>query len=199
MLDKIAKLNQIPKFNLFEFEEKLKHPYFLMMTSIDVANDCLTQLVKDVGDWKIDNSTVTHEIDVIHAKYITGVAGADAATVAALQAMKKRASTANNASLEVSMAFMTATMLWSVTAKKEIREKIEIEMKTKRAEDYIENPEVDIKRDSKKLVTEIKKLNKELRDVRRGKETIKDCYAKQQTLNLLEHSRRNTALDILMK
>ena len=72
-------------------------------------------------------------------------------------------------------------------------------MATKRPNDYIENPEIDITKDCKKLVVEIKKLNKEVRDVVRGKETIKDCYAKQQTLCLLKHSSRNTALDILMK
>ena len=155
--------------------------------------------VKAIGDWKIGSSTVTHEIDVIHAKYITGVAGADATTVATLQGLKKRVRTADVACEEMTTAFVAATMLWSISSKKEIRNNISKQMATKKPNDYIEIPELDITKDCKKLVAEIKKLNVLLRDVQRGKETIKDCYAKRQTMYILEHSKRNTALDILMK
>lgn len=199
MLQKLSQLQQQPKFRLFDFEDKLKHPYYLMVTSVEVANDTLIKLFKDVGDWTIGNSSVSYEVDVLHAKYITGVAGADAATVAKLQALKKRSRTADKASTEMMMLFMTATMLWSVSAKKDIRVKIAAAMKTKRAEDYIEKPEVDVTKDCKKLVEEIKKLNKELRGVKRGKQTMLDCYSKQQVMNGLSGKGKSTVLEILMK
>jgi len=199
MREKLAKLQQQPKFRLFDFEDKLKHPYYLMVTSMEVVCDTLLQIVKDIGDWKVGSSTVTHEIDVIHAKYITGVAGADEAAVRKLQALKKRAKTADKASIEMVKAFMTATMLWSVSAKKDIRLQIAAAMTTKRPEDYIEKPEVDVTKDCKKLVAEIKKLNKEVRDVQRGKKTMLDCYKKAQTMKILKPGGKDGVLDILMK
>ncbi len=200
MRTKLERLEQTqPLFNLFEFDEKIKHPYYNLLQAAELAHDSLVRLVKGYALWKIGASDVGYEIDVTHAKYITGVAGADAITVALIQAWKRRGITAQKAADEMIKAHRAATLLWSRSMKPLIRVDIARHMKGLRQANCIEVPEIDITKDCKKLVVEIKKLNKELRDVQRGKETIKDCYAKRQTMYILEHSRRNTALDILVK
>lgn len=200
MRHKLITLEQTqPLFNLFEFDEKIKHPYYKLMMSADVAYESLERLIKGVGKWAIGNSSLEWEIDVIHAKYITCVAGADAATVALIQGWNKRAITASKASDEMIGAFAAATYLWSNSTKQMIRIEILKNMKGHRTAACIEKPELDINAECKKLVAEIKKLNKELRSVKRGKQTMMDCYSKQQVLSALSGKGTNTVVDVLMK
>jgi nitroreductase len=136
---------------------------------------------------------------ITQAKYITGVAGADAVTVALIQAWKRRAITAQKASDEMIEAHRAATLLWSRSTKPLIRVDIARHMKGLRQNNCIEVPELDINKDCKKLVTELKKLNVLLRDVQRGKKTMLDCYKKAQTINILKPGGKDSVLEILMK
>jgi len=89
--------------------------------------------------------------------------------------------------------------LWSLSSKKAIRENIRKNINAPKPTDYIENPEIDIERDCKKFVAEVKKLNKVIRDVKRGKETMMDCYKKKQAVAGVSRAVGLTVLDILMK
>jgi hypothetical protein len=200
MRTKLERLEQTqPLFNLFEFDEKIKHPYYNLLRSAELAHDSLVRLVKGYALWKIGGSDVGYEIDVTHAKYITDVAGADAVTVALIQAWKRRAIAAQAAADEMIGAYRAATLLWSKSAKPQIRVDIARHMKGLRQANCIEVPELDINKDCKKLVTELKKLNVMLRDIQRGKKTVLDCYKKAQTINILRPGGKDSVLDILMK
>ena len=200
MRQKLTTLEQTqPSFNLFEFDEKIKHPYYKLMLSADVAYESLEKLVKGVGKWAVGNSSLEWEVDVIHAKYITGVAGADAATVALIQGWNKRAITASKASDEMIGAFAAATYLWSFSPTLMVKKELISAMSKSSLKYCLENPVEEIAAECKKLVAEIKKLNKELRSVKRGKKTMLDCYSKQQVLSALSGKGTNTVVNILMK
>lgn len=188
-----------PLFNLFDFEEKSKHPYYKLIQNADQARDSLKKLVKGVGKWSVGNSNVQWEVDVKHANYITGVRGADAATVALVQAWSKRAVKASVASDLMIDAFKAATYCWSKSSKQMIQIEILRNMKGHRTSACIEKGAIDINADFKKLLTELKKLNKELRSVKRGKQTMMSCYKDLQLIHLMKHSQEDKILTILMK
>ena len=124
---------------------------------------------------------------------------AGAGTVALIQAWKRRGITAQKAAVEMIEARRAATLLWSRSTKPLIRVDIARHMKGLRQNNCIEVPELDINKDCKKLVVEIKKLNKEVRDVKRGKETMLECYKKAQMMNILRPVGKDSVLEILVK
>lgn len=198
VVEKHKQLEQLPRYELFDFEDKARHPYHELYELTDSCCGAFLHLTKGVSKWKIGASRVIDEIFSINEKQNLEESLKRAILNYSI-VMDETQLTASKSSDAMIECFSDASKLWSLSSKKAIRDNIRKNINAPRATDYIENPEIDIERDCKRFIAEVKKLNKVVRDVKRGKETMMDCYKKKQALAGVSRTGALTVLDILMK
>ena len=197
---KQASLEQTqPVFRLFEFGDKAKHPYADLKISAMLAHEQLVRLSKGVAGWSINGKDVAFELDVIKARHLVDGDGEDIDVVDALRSLKNRNIKAQVAADNMEQVFRHATALWSNSSKAAVRSNIAKNLGSMKVETCIEKPEIELQSHCKRLVTAVKKLNKDLRDVVRIDNTIMNCYGKRQVMNGLCGNGADTVLKILMK
>jgi hypothetical protein len=188
-----------PVFSLFIFGHKAQHPYAVLKSNAVQAQQHLMRLAKGVAGWDINGKNIAFELDVIKAKHLVDGGGEDMDVVDLMRGWKKRNINAQVAADNLEQAFRAATKLWSNSSKKAVRDNIKKYMGSMKGESCIEKPEIEIQAECKKLVNEIKKLNKDLRDVERLENTIMNCYSKRQVMNGLCGNSADSVLTVLMK
>jgi len=197
---KQASLEQTqPVFRLFEFGDKAKHPYADLKINAVQAHQHLMRLAKGVAGWNINSKTISFELDVIKARNVVDGLGEDIDVVDEIRGWKKRNVKAEVAADNMEQAFRQATALWSNSSKAAVRSNIAKNLGSMKVETCIEKPEIELQSHCKKLVAEIKKLNKNLRDVVRIDNTMMNCYSKRQVMNGLCGNGADTVLTVLMK
>ena len=188
-----------PVFSLFIFGHKAQHPYADLKINAVQAQQHLMRLTKGVAGWDINGKNITFELDVIKAKHLVDGVGDHMDVVDLVRGWKKRNIKAQVAADNMEQAFRAATTLWSNSSKKTVRDNIKNYMGSMKVDACIEKPEIDIQAECKKLVNEIKKLNKDLRDVTRMDSTIMNCYGKKQVMHSLRSNGADSVLTMLMK
>ncbi len=202
MREKLKRVDQTqPIFSYLSNKGKRLHPYYDLIKTADQTYASIVRLVKGYGQWRVKGKTVEGEIDAIKANYTTSIAGADEATVDLIKSwkFKFKAKSSKAAADEMIKAMTLATdfairvepnRLWMAFVKN---------MSVLRVHNLAEIPELDITKDSVKLVTELQKLNVLLRDVQRNNASMMDWYGKEQTMNILKQGGNDSVLDNLMK
>jgi hypothetical protein len=188
-----------PVFRLFDFGDKAKHPYADLNINALLAHEKLVRLAKGVAGWDINGKNITFELDLIKAKHLVDGVGEYMDVVDLVRGWKKRNINAQVAADNMEQAFRAATTLWSNSSKKAVRDNIKKYMGSMKIDSCIEIPEIELQTQCKKLVTAIKKLNKDLRDVERLENTIMNCYSKRQVMSTLSRQGADTVLTVLMK
>ena len=197
---KQASLEQTqPVFRLFEFGDKAKHPYADLKINAMLAHEQLVRLTKGVAGWSINGKDVAFELDAIKARHLVDGDGEDIDVVDAMRSWKKRNVKADVAADNIEDVFRHATALWSNSSKAAVRSNIAKNLGGMKVETCIEKPEIELQSQCKRLVTAVKKLNKDLRDVERIDNSIMNCYSKRQVMNTLSRQGADTVLAILMK
>jgi wobble nucleotide-excising tRNase len=188
-----------PVFSLFIFGHKAQHPYADLKSNAVQAQQHLMRLAKGIAGWDIRGKNIAFELDAIKAKHLVDGVGEDMDVVDLVRGWKKRNINAQVAADNMEQAFREATTLWSNSSKKAVRDNIKNYMGSMKVDSCIEKPEIDIQAECKKLVNEIKKLNKDLRGVTRMDSTMMNCYSKKQVMYVLRSNVTESVLEVLMK
>jgi hypothetical protein len=185
-------------YTLFEFDQHKKHPYFELQTIAHHARNELYKYLKAVLEWDINGKTLKLQLDETKARYIVYGSKDDEKTIDALRQLRTKARSASQASIHLHAAFTSSVKVWSFSSSKMIKSKIREHIDAKKPRNQMEMPEINIEKICKVLPREVGELNKLMRDVVRGKESIRNAFQKKQLMLMLA-SKTDDSLAILLK